>query len=86
MKAVGIVRKVDDLGRIVIPKELRGIMEIEPGTSLELFTDDNGCVILRKYDFKQTCSCCGKIAESVDPDIQVCKPCLIETYKSMKEA
>lgn len=47
MKSIGIVRKVDELGRIVIPKELRNSFEIEEGTSLEIFTRNNE-IILKK--------------------------------------
>lgn len=50
LKATGIVRKVDDLGRIVIPKELRRINGIECGDPIEIFVDDDGMIVLRKYD------------------------------------
>ncbi len=57
MKATGIVRRVDDLGRIVIPKEIRRKLGITEGASMELFTEDNK-VIFQKYipepDFKQS--------------------------------
>lgn len=49
MKATGIVRKIDDLGRIVIPKELRRTMRIQEGTPLEIFIDEGGSVVFRKY-------------------------------------
>jgi len=49
MKATGIVRRVDDLGRVVIPKELRRTLGIKDGDPLEIFTDDSG-IWLRKYD------------------------------------
>ena len=49
MKATGIVRKIDDLGRVVIPKEIRRTMRIREGDPLEIFTDSNGGVILKKY-------------------------------------
>lgn len=49
MKSTGIVRKVDTLGRIVIPKELCRKYRMEPGTPVEIMTDDTGCVILRRY-------------------------------------
>lgn len=49
MKATGIVRRVDDLGRIVIPKEVRRIMHIREGDPLEIFINNNNCVIFRKY-------------------------------------
>ncbi len=49
MKATGIVRRIDDLGRIVIPKEIRKTLKIREGDPLEIFTDSEGEVILKKY-------------------------------------
>lgn len=49
MKATGIVRRIDDLGRIVVPKEIRRTLRIREGDPLEIFTDSNGSVILKKY-------------------------------------
>ena len=49
MKATGIVRRIDDLGRVVIPKEIRRTMKIREGAPLEIFTDAGGSVIFRKY-------------------------------------
>lgn len=49
MKATGIVRRIDDLGRVVIPKEIRRTMRIREGDPLEIFTDANGEVIFKKY-------------------------------------
>ena len=56
MKATGIVRNVDLLGRIVIPKELRKAFALEPGTPVEIFVADNG-IFLQHYD--TTCAFCG---------------------------
>lgn len=49
MKATGIVRRIDDLGRVVIPKEIRRTLRIREGDPLEIFTEREGSVILRKY-------------------------------------
>ena len=49
MKATGIVRRIDDLGRVVIPKEIRKTLRIKEGTPLEIFTDREGQIILKKY-------------------------------------
>ena len=49
MRATGIIRRVDDLGRIVIPKEVRRQMRISTGDALEIYTDRDGCVIFKKY-------------------------------------
>lgn len=49
MKATGIVRRIDDLGRIVVPKEIRRVLRIREGDSMEIFTDIDGAIILKKY-------------------------------------
>jgi len=49
LKATGIVRRIDDLGRVVIPKEIRRTLRIREGDPLEIFTDREGEVILKKY-------------------------------------
>lgn len=56
MKATGIVRKIDDLGRVVLPVELRRTLELELRDPVEIFCDD-GAIILRKYE--PTCIFCG---------------------------
>ena len=57
MKAIGIVRKVDELGRIVIPKELRRTLNIEEGDPLEIFVDGEQ-LILKKYEPDNECIFC----------------------------
>ena len=49
MRATGIVRRIDDLGRVVIPKEIRRTLRIREGAPLEIFTDREGEIILKKY-------------------------------------
>lgn len=49
MKATGIVRRIDDLGRVVIPKEIRRTLRIRVGDPLEIFTDKDGGVVFKKY-------------------------------------
>ena len=67
MKATGIVRKIDDLGRVVIPKEIRRTMRIRTGDLLEIYTDKNGEVIFKKFslleDFPEIAA---NFAESVN--------------------
>ena len=68
MKATGIVRRIDDLGRVVIPKEIRRTLRIREGDPLEIYTEKDGGVIFRKYspmgdlqDFaSQICDSIGK--------------------------
>jgi len=61
MKATGIVRKTDRLGRLVIPKEICRTHDIEPGTPLEIYVGDDGRIILRKYGAR--CALCGQAAD-----------------------
>lgn len=60
MKATGIVRKVDELGRIVLPIELRRILDIDIRDALEIFVDE-GSIILKKYN--PACIFCGDAKE-----------------------
>lgn len=63
MKSTGIVRKVDELGRVVIPIELRRTLGIEQNDSLEIYVDDNK-IIFEKYIPNQICSITGEDSES----------------------
>ena len=66
MKATGIVRRIDDLGRVVIPKEIRRTLRIREGDPLEIFTEREGSVILRKYSpIGEIVSVAGLYAESL---------------------
>ena len=49
MKATGIVRRIDDLGRVVIPKEIRRTLRIREGDPMEIFTNAEGAVVFKKY-------------------------------------
>lgn len=75
MRAVGIVRKVDELGRIVIPKELRNTMNITEGTPLEIFVNNAGEIVLRKYH--PGCRFCGGMESLVSFSGEyVCQSCI----------
>lgn len=50
MKATGIIRRIDDIGRIVIPKEIRRAMRIKEGDALEIFTTSNGEIVLKSIE------------------------------------
>ena len=77
MKATGIVRRIDDLGRVVIPKELCRTLGIEPKTALEIFVDSEGSIILKKYE--PACTFCGEAGNTVTfKDRIICKKCLKE--------
>ena len=77
MKATGIVRRIDDLGRVVIPKEIRRTMRIREGDPLEIFTDKDGELIFKKYspigelgDFAG--QLCDSLRRSTDAIAAVC--------------
>ena len=63
MKSTGIVRKVDELGRIVIPIELRRVMDINLKDPVEIFVDTDK-IILRKYSHTRACMVTGEISDS----------------------
>ena len=66
MKATGIVRRIDDLGRVVIPKEIRRTMRIREGDPLEIYTDREGEVIFKKYSpIGELSSFAGQYAETL---------------------
>ena len=57
LQATGIVRKLDGLGRLVIPMELRKVLKISKSDPLEIFTTDDGAIVVRPY--RLGCACCG---------------------------
>lgn len=64
MKATGIVRRIDDLGRVVIPKEIRRTMRIREGDPLEIYTSSNGEVVFKKYSpMREVLENAGQYAE-----------------------
>ena len=66
MKATGIVRRIDDLGRVVIPKEIRRTMRIREGDPLEIFTDRDGEGIFKKYSpIGELCDFAAQICDSL---------------------
>ncbi len=79
MKSTGIVRKLDQLGRIVIPKELRTTFDIKETDPIEIFVDGTD-IVLRKY--QQTCVFCGEADNLVEfNDKVVCAACLKKLKK-----
>ena len=66
MRATGIVRRIDDLGRIVVPKEIRRVLRIREGDSMELFTDTDGAIVVKKYSpFGELGNVARQCAESI---------------------
>lgn len=74
MKPTGIVRKVDGLGRIVIPKELRDTFNINDKEPLEIFISNEGHIILKKYTLN--CASCGNDDDLLNVNgIKLCRKC-----------
>lgn len=83
MKAIGIVRKIDELGRIVLPIETRRSLDLEPRDGVEIFVEKNR-VILQKYE--PACMFCGEAEDIVTyKDKRICKACLAEMTKLANE-
>ncbi len=79
MKAAGFIGKIDNLGRIIIPKPIRVKYELKPNDCLEIFTDPDS-IILKKY--KITCTFCGEEENLVEfKGKAICQKCLEELNK-----
>lgn len=79
MKGIGIVRKVDHLGRIVLPKEMRDLLNIQPHDGVEIFVS-NHSIVLQKYN--PCCVLCGSMDELFYFHQKIiCKKCVQETAK-----
>ncbi len=76
MKSTGIVRGIDPLGRIVLPKELRTRFQIDSDSKLEIFVDGD-TILLKKYSPSGSCSFCGEITDNPVnyQDACICKAC-----------
>ncbi|MCI6582969.1 MAG: AbrB/MazE/SpoVT family DNA-binding domain-containing protein [Oscillospiraceae bacterium] len=79
MKSTGIVRKIDELGRIVLPKELRRTLGLNDRESVEIYVDQDA-IILKK--FKSTCVLCGDNEDLLDfKGKSICQKCMDELKK-----
>ncbi len=83
MKSTGTVRKIDELGRIVLPMSLRKTLKLEIKDPVEMFVDDNGCVLVKKYI--PSCILCGEKNEVITyKGRNVCKLCLQDIKNANK--
>ena len=81
MKATGIVRNLDQLGRLVIPKETRKVFDLNEGDPVEIFTDGDK-IILKKYN--PGCHCCGSMDHLTEVlGLKICPKCLKEFKKAI---
>lgn len=80
MKATGVVRKIDDLGRITLPIELRRNLEINIGDPVEIFVEGNS-ILLKKY--VPGCSCCKEVTSELKEvdGIKLCTKCIQKIKK-----
>ncbi|WP_059050800.1 AbrB/MazE/SpoVT family DNA-binding domain-containing protein [Paenibacillus senegalimassiliensis] len=80
MKTTGIVRRIDDLGRVVIPKELRQTLGMETGDGFEIFVDGDK-IILRKY--QPGCYLCDSVEGEMHPHYghRICTKCIKDVSK-----
>ena len=85
MKTTGIVRRVDSLGRIVLPMELRKSMSIQAGTPIEIVPNGNS-IILRKH--KASCACCGRgnAPMMITGNLHVCKFCFSRFHEEEEKS
>lgn len=74
MRSTGITREIDQLGRVVLPKELRGTQGLETGTPMEIFTGNEGEIILKKYE--RGCIFCNSMDDVTEfKGKHVCRKC-----------
>jgi len=79
MREIGIVRNVDELGRIVIPKEMRDVLDVATGDPMEIFSDE-GTIFLRRYS--TGCVFCGEMNSTINfKGRMVCRECLADLKK-----
>ena len=80
MKSLGITRCVDQLGRIVLPSELREVLKIQNKDALEFFVDDNGLIILQRYN--PGCALCDSMEDIINfSGKKICRKCLENIIK-----
>ena len=82
MRATGIVRRIDDLGRVVIPKEIRRQMKIREGDPLEIYTTNDGCVCFKKYEADIDWDTVRKVVRTV----LTCSFTILNRYEEVKVA
>lgn len=86
MKATGIVRRIDDLGRVVIPKEIRRKMGATEGAPLEIFVTDDGGVVFKRYipisNIAERCEDMEKALDDISEDLEPEKVVAIRSHLS----
>jgi len=77
MKATGLVRRIDNLGRVVVPKEVRRTLRIRKGDPVDIFTDREGSIIIKKYSpirelINSTNNYCSSLEQTIGSIILIC--------------
>ena len=85
MKSTGIVRRVDDLGRVMIPKEIRRTLKIREGDPLEIFVED-GCVIYKRYADTSVDDDFARLKDSVEDCFYLDKTKILPILQQLEEA
>lgn len=81
MKSTGIIRKMDNLGRIVLPIEIRRTLSIAEGDSIEIYVEEDS-IILKKYENTNACALCGSTKNVTEfKSKHICEDCLAELRK-----
>lgn len=84
MKATGIIRRIDDLGRVVIPREIRRTMRIKEGDPLEIFINDSGVMFKKYYAYVSVKSLLDDLKEVIqDEDDLKCKNDLLQKFSEI---
>lgn len=83
MKSTGIIRRIDELGRLVIPKEIRRVYGLDTGVGVDIYTDGD-MVVLEKH--KETCAFCNEHREKFHDfkGVKICNECYIESSEAVK--
>lgn len=84
LKNTGIIRRVDDLGRIVIPMEIRRTMDIREADPMEIYVSDGGGIVLKKYNATR-CALCGSSDTNLYDieDAKVCRRCALKIAREV---
>lgn len=86
MMAAGAVRKLDALGRVVIPKDLRDQYKLDPGDPVEFFESDEGILMVPYRPRIKCCKCCGKTENLTEVNgMRLCSECVEEFTKKIKK-
>jgi transcriptional pleiotropic regulator of transition state genes len=83
MKNTGVIRKIDDLGRVVIPKELRRTLDISDDDPMEIFFDDEtAAIFIQKFNMKRCVFCDSHVDVSEFMNKHICESCISQLFET----